>query len=527
MKKPNLIRLILPQLLALVTGKDRYLPEIEWSSRLWTHNAFRMWEAVFGRAYGKNGKGDTIRAEVSVMVDNDGERKIVSYQFHTFEAVLAHAEGMIRGMVPKLVPVRVAIPQFAGGPSWLPNPASPYLFAIAFDAVGSNNAGSTSPTTANVTVSGSNRLMMLRTGSVSDTDTAYTYNGDGFTAVPSGKSSYLGAAREGVALYYLIAPDTGTNSLSVSHSSNGKRIWGVSYTGAHQSTPIDSSTNAAPGGAATTTSPTTTVVAANCWLFAGVSTDQGGETAGASTTERGSAAGGSITVDSNGTVGTGSQSLNVTHSSTSTRAYAIASIAPVGSTEYTQSVDATTSVSASMLTPKTIVQTVSAAVSGSASVSMIKDFVRTLEATATATASVLKGLAMSLEATVTVTATTLAERVYLVTMDVLTSATASLTKTVGYVRTLSAGATATASIAKQLALSAVLDAAVSITATIAATREVVMNAAVATTVTITTAIGKTLTASVSILAKISAPFWRTKYPAHGDGEDYEIKYPHD
>lgn len=196
-------------------------------------------------------------------------------------------------------------------------------------------------------------------------------------------------------------------------------------------------------------------------------------------------------------------------------------------TQYDQTISATVAMAASMLTPKTIVQAVSASVAGSASISMIKDFVRTLDAGATATASVLKGLAQTLGATVEVTASMTAERVYLVAMTALTSATATIDKTVAYVRTLGATATATASMARQIATSVAMTAETTITATIELVREIVMTATVTTAATMTTMIGKTLDAGVSILAKISAPFWRTKYPAHGDEDDYEIKYPHD
>lgn len=196
-------------------------------------------------------------------------------------------------------------------------------------------------------------------------------------------------------------------------------------------------------------------------------------------------------------------------------------------TEYNQSLDATTTATASMLTPKTIVQTIAASVTGTASMSLIKDFVRTLSAGATATASMLKGMAMTLGAAVTGTASLTAERVFLVAMDAVVSATASMTKAIGYARTLGATVAATASITKNVALSVVMSAGATITAAITAGREVTMNAAVAVTATVASAIGKTLDVTVSIIAKISAPFWRTKYPAHGDEDDYEIKYPHD
>ena len=558
----------LPNLIGWITGARRSVPEIDWSEKSWVHNAFRLFELIFGRK-------DGIRAEVTVSIENDGERKIISYQFHTVESVLAHVEGMIRGWMPKMIPVKVMVPQFAMTgiqPGWLPNPGSPYLFAVAFDAYGENTSGTSSPTTCNVTVSGSNRLMILRTGSVSDTDTAETYNGSSFTLI--GKSTYLGTAREGVALYYLIAPATGTNSLSVSHSSSGKRIWGVNYTGCAQTSPIDSSNADAPGSSATTTVMTTTVVASGCWLVGGCSTDQGGESAGTNTTQRGTGAGGSLYLDSNGTVGTGSQSINCNHPSTSTRAYVVASIKS-GATEFTQAVTATASVAASVI--KGLDKTLSAGATASASV--LKQMSIAMNAATSVAASITKQFTRELIAAVTGTAEMVATKVYLQTLEALTTATASLTKIPGKLldagatatasidkllnlaRTLTASATATASVTKGLsktitagasavasitkvpgklleaatAVTAsidkvqakVLEATATITATVEAGRAVIMEAAVTATATVDKTIGKLLTATLSIVAKVIAPFWRTKYPAHGDGDDYEIKYPHD
>lgn len=204
---------------------------------------------------------------------------------------------------------------------------------------------------------------------------------------------------------------------------------------------------------------------------------------------------------------------------------ASAAIAYIGTTQYDQAVNASVAVSASMLTPKTIVRTLDATATGSASVAMIKDFVRTLEATASITAQALKGLAMELSASTSITASILAQRAYLVAMNAAVAVSASTQTAIG--KLLEATASVSATLTKTFSVAQLLSATASITATLEAGREKVLEAAVAVSSTIQTAIGKTLTANVSIIAKVFAPFWRTKYPAHGDGDDYDVKYPHD
>lgn len=139
----------------------------------------------------------------------------------------------------------------------------------------------------------------------------------------------------------------------------------------------------------------------------------------------------------------------------------------------------------------------------SASVATALNLSRTLQATASVTASVVKGLSKTLEAT--------------------TSVAGSITKVPG--KLLSAVASVTAAI--ETAQAKVLTATATITATVEASRAVIMTATTTVTADVSKVVGKLLSVTASITAKILAPFWRTKYPAHGDGEDYEIKYPHD
>ena len=147
---------MLKTLLEKITGKPRYSPEIKWSSNSWTHNVFRVYEMIFGRKYG-------IRAELSSI---PFENKTL-YYCHSWESVFALTETKVRellkGLVPKISLVYVPQLQTTNGFN-LPLSNSPYLFAIAFDAVSSNDGGVATTNTYSHTCTGSD--LTLTTGAI-------------------------------------------------------------------------------------------------------------------------------------------------------------------------------------------------------------------------------------------------------------------------------------------------------------------------------------------------------------------------
>lgn len=180
--------------------------------------------------------------------------------------------------------------------------------AIGFDAfTGSGSVGSWS---FNHTVGASGTLLVVGvvTGSSSDTITGVTYAGSPMTLIVSGTES---------ALFFLVSPTIGTNSVSVTYvnsSGNGARATAISYTGAKG---IGASSTQSTTSTPQTLSVTTTVV--DSWLtgITGANTSFGGTnyTAGSSTTLRGTTgAGGRIDMgayDSNSAKSpTGSYSLS-------------------------------------------------------------------------------------------------------------------------------------------------------------------------------------------------------------------------
>jgi hypothetical protein len=127
-------------------------------------------------------------------------------------------------------------------------------------------------------------------------------------------------------MYYLLSPPTGTQTITASSSGaftvGSKQFAMVSlhYTGVSQVSPPDSTNQVVKNGASDNPfTMSTTVVAANSWLVGCPTSDAGTfSTAGSGTTYRGSAAGNIQQADSNGVVGTGSQSLNWTTNATPT-----------------------------------------------------------------------------------------------------------------------------------------------------------------------------------------------------------------
>jgi len=183
--------------------------------------------------------------------------------------------------------------------------------AIAYDAGSTAEQNSVSSITVSHTCTGTNLILLVGvlTNDASDLVTGATYNGVSMTRggqqISSG-SGYFGC------WFYLINPATGTHNIVVSRSTVGLiGCMGSSYTGVSQTGFPDSSASGTdPAGNFTAT---TTVVGQNAWLWANVRASNGisGVTGGTGTTARQSVFGSAgVVADSNGTVGTGSQSLN-------------------------------------------------------------------------------------------------------------------------------------------------------------------------------------------------------------------------
>jgi hypothetical protein len=199
--------------------------------------------------------------------------------------------------------------------------------AIAYDSSSSGTANPGTSATFSHTCSGSDRLLLVGvlTNDTTDKITGVTYNGVAMTrggAQAADTTGFMGF------WYYLIAPATGANNVVISRSDSGL-VGGMSdsYTGVSQTGFPDSSNKGTdPSG---NFSATTTVVASDCWLWGNFRSN--GTMSVSNGTARGSVFGGAgITGDSNTTVGTGSQSLNISVSPGGETYWLTASFAPAG-----------------------------------------------------------------------------------------------------------------------------------------------------------------------------------------------------
>lgn len=203
---------------------------------------------------------------------------------------------------------------------------------IAFDtATGRNLTVGANSLTYSHTCMGSNLILFVgvTTSTADDIATAPTYAGASMTLVgkiqtPTSRWNYL---------YYKNGPAMGANNVVINTSDTPDLIlsFSASYTGVSQSSTDSSATNSA--SSTTTITGTTTVIATNCWLMMYGSTDGTPIAAGVGTTLRGSTTTtGQQISDSNGTVGTGGQSLifNSNPSTSQEWGVIIASFAPPG-----------------------------------------------------------------------------------------------------------------------------------------------------------------------------------------------------
>jgi hypothetical protein len=199
--------------------------------------------------------------------------------------------------------------------------------AIAFDAPSETFSNSIQTLNWFHTCSGSDRILWVgvmtsSTRSVS----SVTYNGVALTSLTRS------AGGQPVQLWYLIAPATGTNTISVSIGAPNSFVYtsGASYTGVKQSGQPDAQNTNSTSSSSVSTSVTT--VADNSWVVLIARNDTDGNTnAGTNSTERTAGAAGTVQLyDSNGAVSpAGSFSMTVTNAGSYATTIAMASFSPL------------------------------------------------------------------------------------------------------------------------------------------------------------------------------------------------------
>lgn len=185
--------------------------------------------------------------------------------------------------------------------------------AIAFDAVtdGGYNTSSFSHT-----CTGANRVLIVMVTDTNFNTTGITYNSVSMTAIVVGSSTKL---------FYLLNPASGSNTVSIAGVTANFRGAAISYTGVNQTAAFPDAVITSTSSSNTATlSPT--VLASGCWLV-GLGSSAAGVASPSLTTDKTSRLGVDVSnspfspfylriSDSNGTVGTGSQSVVFTATGT-------------------------------------------------------------------------------------------------------------------------------------------------------------------------------------------------------------------
>lgn len=205
--------------------------------------------------------------------------------------------------------------------------------AIGFDVYTLGVTGSGTSLTYAHTTSGSDRGLVIGVigaqAGTGDVVTGVTYAGVAMTKLQTIAPGANNGSDRYRYLFYLANPALGTNNVVISASATTFLQGDTgSYTGTKQTGQPDSTNKATQVSGSSSFSVSTTVVAPNCWLVAFVSEATGVNiSAGAGTTNRNPPAVVAFS-DSNGTVGTGSQSLAWTSVASGSWGGMILSMAP-------------------------------------------------------------------------------------------------------------------------------------------------------------------------------------------------------
>jgi len=198
--------------------------------------------------------------------------------------------------------------------------------ALAIDATSSTSGGAgAGPFTWSHTVSGSDRGLVVWVSHFdsSDTVTSVTYNGVSMTAIPSSSTTNGQYYIDG---FYLIAPATGTNTISVSVSGSVFDLGAgaISFTGAHQTTMLGTAVTAT----GTSTTPSVNVSSAATEIVSDglVIVHSGTLSVGASQTSRWNTFAGGGFIKYAGSTETGSGTTTMSWSNSTSQVWAIAAV---------------------------------------------------------------------------------------------------------------------------------------------------------------------------------------------------------
>lgn len=158
--------------------------------------------------------------------------------------------------------------------------------AITFDAISTGKSNSTASLTVAHTCTGTDRILIVQTMCNGAFTTGVTYNGVAMTLLLQDKDG--GGGGSGTGVYYLLNPDSGTNNIVASLSTNYIVLTAVSYAGVSQiSFPDNSSKENYPADNGATQTNTITPNVDGCWVVGGAFVNAtASTTAGTGTTVR-------------------------------------------------------------------------------------------------------------------------------------------------------------------------------------------------------------------------------------------------
>jgi hypothetical protein len=233
-----------------LTGKPRYREGIVWDHNLYVTNIFRLYEKIFGRAFG-------IRAEGSCHVWQEDGKICIRRQFFTFEALLAHCEVIGRSHVfyyqslfcdlpLNYQPVAITFIFFGIVITLsMPQHALPLIgLAIAYDNADGTHESSSSSASFSYTVTGSQPFLALTVGmddSGSVNVSSSSYNSVALSNANENGTGSSGSHKKSF-IWSLTGPATGSNTMSVTYSNSPStaQVAGViSLSGVAQSGAID------------------------------------------------------------------------------------------------------------------------------------------------------------------------------------------------------------------------------------------------------------------------------------------------
>lgn len=246
----------LHRVMATLTGVQRDEVEVTWAKECWTHNIFRAWEILFGRRHG-------VRCEVSASW-MDG---LVTYEFHTFESIVAHFESRVREGL-KFFPVRVYFPRLIT-PNGVTFPTGVY-FAAAYDNSGIQTTNGTT-TTITFTLTGSNLMLLSFPFVNSNVDAVTTVVWNTTETLTKQQTSHPSFSQY-TYLWNLANPTSGSHNLVGTSVGASHRNIGVSYSGCNST--LDASTTSTVDNTATVTCSVTTTVP-SCVIAAGTINNNG------------------------------------------------------------------------------------------------------------------------------------------------------------------------------------------------------------------------------------------------------------